>query len=79
MSMNVVSPIPASPCVKICVMDPHSGFCIGCGRTIGEISLWSEMAVDERRRVTAGLDLRMAAARSRAFRSGRVSARERRP
>jgi predicted Fe-S protein YdhL (DUF1289 family) len=60
-------------------MDPLSGYCIGCGRTIAEITLWPEMAVDERRRITAGLASRMAAARSRAARSGRVIARERRP
>ena len=29
-----------SPCVKICVVDPLSGLCIGCGRTVAEISQW---------------------------------------
>jgi predicted Fe-S protein YdhL (DUF1289 family) len=77
--MNYVSPAPATPCVKICVMDPLSGFCIGCGRTIGEISLWPEMAAEERRAVMAGLESRMANARSRAARAGRVRMRERRP
>ena len=30
-----------SPCKKICVIDPESRFCIGCFRTISEISNWS--------------------------------------
>jgi predicted Fe-S protein YdhL (DUF1289 family) len=70
--MSYVTPVPASPCVKICVMDPLSGFCIGCGRTIAEISMWPEMSGDERRRTMAGLAERMAGARSRAARGGRV-------
>jgi uncharacterized protein len=64
-----------SPCVKICVVDPLAGLCIGCGRTVAEISLWSEMAEPEREAVMALLPSRMAAARSRAARGGRVRAR----
>jgi len=29
-----------SPCVGICRLDPDSGFCQGCWRTIAEISAW---------------------------------------
>jgi predicted Fe-S protein YdhL (DUF1289 family) len=67
----------ASPCVKICVVDPISSLCVGCGRTVAEISLWSEMSQEERRVVLFALDARMAGARSRAARSGRVGRRER--
>ncbi len=66
-----------SPCVKICVVDPLGGFCIGCGRTIAEISLWPEMAQSHRLAVMAELPGRMMAARSRAARGGRVRARGR--
>ncbi|MDE3174576.1 MAG: DUF1289 domain-containing protein [Pseudomonadota bacterium] len=66
---------PSSPCVKICVVDPLAGLCIGCGRTIAEISLWSEMGETERQAVMAELPPRMAAARSRATRGGRVRSR----
>ena len=76
--MNTPALATASPCVKICVVDPLSGFCIGCGRTIGEIALWSEMDEAERGKVVAGLEARMAGARSRAARAGRVRTRERR-
>jgi hypothetical protein len=66
--------MPSSPCVKICVVDPLSSLCIGCGRTVAEISLWREMAESERLAVMAELPERMRNARSRAARSGRVRA-----
>ena len=37
-----------SPCIDICRLDAQ-GLCIGCRRTIGEISEWSR-ATDARRR-----------------------------
>jgi predicted Fe-S protein YdhL (DUF1289 family) len=37
-----------SPCNQICLMDPASGCCRGCGRTLGEISGWLFMTDDER-------------------------------
>jgi hypothetical protein len=48
-----------TPCVKICVLDPETGFCIGCGRTRGEIGGWLGMGVEERRAVMAGLPERV--------------------
>jgi uncharacterized protein len=66
---------PLSPCIKICVVDPLAGLCIGCGRTVGEISLWPEMAEADRLAVMAELPARMATARSRAVRGGRLRAR----
>ena len=32
-----------SPCINICKMDSHSGLCLGCHRTIDEISAWSRL------------------------------------
>ena len=68
--MSRLPPI-STPCVKICVVDPLSALCIGCGRTVAEIAAWSEMSEGERRDIMAGLDERMRAARSRAARGGR--------
>ncbi|MEM8647051.1 MAG: DUF1289 domain-containing protein, partial [Pseudomonadota bacterium] len=35
-----VSPRADSPCIKICVVDPETDLCIGCGRTKAEIAGW---------------------------------------
>jgi predicted Fe-S protein YdhL (DUF1289 family) len=77
--MNFHDSAPATPCIKVCVVDPLSGLCIGCGRTIAEISLWPEMSEDERRAVMSGLPQRMEAGRSRTARASRVGRRERQP
>ena len=37
-----------SPCVSVCQMDPRSGFCLGCARTLDEIASWLEMTPDEK-------------------------------
>jgi hypothetical protein len=59
---------PLSPCVKICVVDPVSGLCIGCGRSIAEIAIWGELDPGEQRAIVAGLEQRLKAARSRGAR-----------
>lgn len=38
-----------SPCTRICTLDERTGWCLGCGRTIGEIMEWGQ-ASDKRRR-----------------------------
>jgi len=48
-----------SPCIKVCVVDPASGFCIGCGRTREEIASWIDISVRERRRVMRALPERI--------------------
>jgi predicted Fe-S protein YdhL (DUF1289 family) len=65
----------ATPCVNICVVDPSSALCVGCGRTIAEIAAWRGMSENERSGIMAGLGERMRVARSRAARGGRVRAR----
>ena len=42
-----------TPCSKVCTLDPASGFCRGCGRTIEEIAAWGSLPADERRRIMA--------------------------
>jgi predicted Fe-S protein YdhL (DUF1289 family) len=37
---ELASPVP-SPCVSLCKMNPDTGFCDGCLRTIDEIVAWS--------------------------------------
>ena len=31
---------PPSPCISVCQIDPKTGWCIGCHRTIDEIRDW---------------------------------------
>jgi predicted Fe-S protein YdhL (DUF1289 family) len=51
----------ASPCVKTCTLDPRSGRCLGCGRTVDEIARWSAMDTAERERIMADLPARLEA------------------
>jgi uncharacterized protein len=59
-----------TPCVKICVVEPESGFCIGCGRTRDEIGQWLGMSVQNRRDVMGQLEERIATLTSRKTRRG---------
>jgi predicted Fe-S protein YdhL (DUF1289 family) len=47
---NLASSVP-SPCVSICTMDPVTGLCTGCQRTIDEIASWSVLDDEARREV----------------------------
>jgi quercetin 2,3-dioxygenase len=53
---------PASPCINICVLDPASGYCRGCWRTLDEITQWPTAAIREKRRVLSLLGARRLAA-----------------
>ncbi|MEM5276274.1 DUF1289 domain-containing protein [Cupriavidus taiwanensis] len=53
------SPVP-SPCRNICHMDPFSGYCAGCLRTIDEIAGWSSASDEDKRHVWAQLPQRAA-------------------
>ncbi|WP_342364303.1 DUF1289 domain-containing protein [Terrarubrum flagellatum] len=65
----------ASPCVNVCVVDPVTGFCIGCGRTIAEIAGWIGMSSGERIAVKDKLTDRLKTMTSRAARKGGRNAR----
>jgi hypothetical protein len=41
-------------------MEPASGHCTGCGRTLDEIALWSVLDDDDKRAVWALLPARLA-------------------
>ncbi|HYQ99416.1 MAG TPA: DUF1289 domain-containing protein [Casimicrobiaceae bacterium] len=47
-----------SPCVSICEMEPRTGLCRGCFRTLDEIAAWSVLGDDARRAVMAALPAR---------------------
>lgn len=51
------APVP-SPCNSVCRMNPRTGWCEGCFRTIEEIASWSRMEDDEKRAVWIQLQQR---------------------
>lgn len=44
-----------SPCRGLCVVDPATARCLGCKRTLGEITAWGALSDDEKRGVIAEL------------------------
>ncbi|MBA3909954.1 MAG: DUF1289 domain-containing protein [Rhodobacter sp.] len=45
----------ASPCVKLCVVHPEARICVGCLRSIDEITQWSKLGHEARAAVMAEL------------------------
>ena len=50
-----------TPCVKVCTLDARRELCLGCGRTIDEITRWATMNASERTRVIGELPARLVA------------------
>lgn len=59
-----------SPCVKLCTIHPAERICVGCLRSIDEISAWSRMTAAERTAIMAELPTR--APRLQKRRGGRM-------
>lgn len=49
---------PLSPCILICTLDDDKQ-CLGCGRTLEEISSWALMTVKQQWRVIDDLAVRI--------------------
>jgi uncharacterized protein len=49
-----------TPCIAVCMIDPKTSLCFGCGRTLPEIARWHRMESAERLAVMAQLAGRMA-------------------
>ncbi|HZP93529.1 MAG TPA: DUF1289 domain-containing protein [Burkholderiales bacterium] len=47
-----------SPCTKVCELDPKSGYCRGCLRTIDEIAGWLDFSDEEKLALLARLEER---------------------
>ena len=61
-----------SPCVKICVLDPISGLCLGCGRTGEEIGRWISYSDQDRAAIMTTLADRLARLTTRKGRLERI-------
>lgn len=64
-----------SPCVKLCVVHSEEGICVGCLRTIEEITAWSRLTAEARSAIIADLPGR--APRLAKRRGGRMARLER--
>lgn len=53
------TPVP-SPCINLCQMDPATGLCRGCMRTIDEIVAWGKASEADKRAVWAEIRRREA-------------------
>lgn len=60
MSRDADSASVASPCTNVCIIDPVTGLCGGCFRTLQEIAGWIDLSATEKRTVIAALDARRA-------------------
>ncbi|MFZ2219679.1 MAG: DUF1289 domain-containing protein [Rhodoferax sp.] len=48
-----------SPCISVCSMDPVSGLCAGCLRTLDEIRQWSSADDAAKRAIWLRIEVRM--------------------
>ena len=51
---------PPSPCISVCQIDPATGWCIGCRRSIDEIRDWIISTPEERQKILDALPARRA-------------------
>jgi hypothetical protein len=51
-----------TPCIAVCMIDPRSSLCLGCGRTLPEIARWHRIERAERLAIMESLPARMAEA-----------------
>ena len=57
--MNDILPSP-SPCIDICRMEPHTGLCVGCQRTLDEIMAWGTASDMDKRDIWRAIERRRA-------------------
>jgi predicted Fe-S protein YdhL (DUF1289 family) len=51
---------PKSPCIQTCAVSGRTGFCIGCGRKLGEIGGWTGFSADQKQQIIDQLPARLA-------------------
>ncbi len=57
MNTTAAAAVP-SPCINICRMNPRSGLCEGCLRSIDEITAWSRLNDDGKRLIWQRIEQR---------------------
>jgi predicted Fe-S protein YdhL (DUF1289 family) len=56
--MTQASPGVTSPCTKVCRIDPATGWCEGCQRTLDEIADWPTLDDEAKRAVWQRIEQR---------------------
>jgi predicted Fe-S protein YdhL (DUF1289 family) len=46
---------PASPCINVCRMNPATGLCDGCLRTLDEIASWGSASTAQKENILQAL------------------------
>ena len=57
MNTNAPTPVP-SPCISLCRIDPATGWCQGCARSLDDITAWAGLPPQRKREVWAQLPQR---------------------
>ena len=63
---DVEGDVVASPCIGVCAIEPRTGWCAGCLRTIDEIAAWGALDAQAKRAIRERLPARRAAQSERA-------------
>lgn len=55
------APMPPieTPCIRVCILDPRTEHCLGCGRSLDEIAGWIGFSDEQRADVIADLPRRL--------------------
>ena len=53
-----IDPEVPSPCISVCQMNPATGLCSGCHRTVEEIAGWGQAGEAERLVIWASIEAR---------------------
>ncbi|MEQ1881630.1 MAG: DUF1289 domain-containing protein [Burkholderiales bacterium] len=54
----VTSKAVVSPCINVCQINPETGLCLGCMRTLDEIACWLDFSDARKREVLAQIAAR---------------------
>ena len=71
--MSLTSSAIASPCINVCILDPVTKLCLGCGRTGEEIGGWLSMSPAMRDAIMAALPARLSSSTGAARRAPQTS------
>ena len=44
-----------SPCIKVCKMDMKNNYCLGCGRSINQLTNWTNYTEKEKNEIINNL------------------------